>query len=221
MAMNAQHYGKLFEEDFKNSVPPNIWLYRIEDSSNSFSGGNASRFTSTSRYDYLMYQPKYGYLYAIELKSTQSTSITMCDYPLSLEYENTVKKLDDFRNEIKSKKKLSAQEKTNNKEYITILKGDCKVLKTKCKASSIKYHQINNLLSDDRMGLKSIFLFDFRKNNTTYCMEIKKFDNFWKSTNKKSINESDILEYGGFIVPKKQIGKSSRWEYDLEKILLL
>ena len=77
------------------------------------------------------------------------------------------------------------------------------------KAHSIKWHQISNLEQDQSFGLVCAFLMQFRKTGKTYCLPIDNFMRFWTTTPKKSINEKDIIEYGGFEVPAKKKKVSS------------
>lgn len=64
--MAASNPGKRFEEDFRNSVPPDVYCYRLKDA-----GGWASskelRFTPSNDYDHLLY--KAPVLFTLELKS--------------------------------------------------------------------------------------------------------------------------------------------------------
>lgn len=65
--------GKIFEDDFKKSVPDNIWLKRLNDNAGSFSGGGQLRFATQNECDYLMYDNISKTLYALELKSTKGS----------------------------------------------------------------------------------------------------------------------------------------------------
>lgn len=64
--MAASNPGKRFEDDFRNSVPPGVYCYRLRDA-----GGWASakelRFTPSNDYDHLLY--KKPLLFTLELKS--------------------------------------------------------------------------------------------------------------------------------------------------------
>ena len=66
--------GKLFEEDFKKSVPDNIYYYRLKDASSSWSNDGTSRFTPKNPFDSILY--KYPIMFQIELKSTKGSSIS-------------------------------------------------------------------------------------------------------------------------------------------------
>jgi recombination protein U len=69
--------GKVFENNFKKSVPENIYYMRMKDSPSSFSqqNGGVVRFTSNNPYDNFMFY-KY-HFFPFELKSTQSTSFSI------------------------------------------------------------------------------------------------------------------------------------------------
>jgi len=78
--MNA---GKIFEKNVKDSVDEEkIYFYRLRDSPSSFNindknknNKNPVRFSPSNDYDFILFQD--GHFFAIELKSTQSTSISI------------------------------------------------------------------------------------------------------------------------------------------------
>lgn len=72
-----QNEGKKFENDIKQSVPDNCWIYRLRDNASSFSGGNNTRFTSSNICDYIMMDDNTRTMYLLELKSTKSTSMPL------------------------------------------------------------------------------------------------------------------------------------------------
>lgn len=69
----------------------------------------------------------------------------------------------------------------------------------------IKIHQIKSLSDNNKYNyVEGVFLFNFRdqendiiKNEKIYLMNISDFLQFLCDTQKKSINEKDILDYGG------------------------
>lgn len=72
----AKNEGKKFEEDFKNSMPEDVYFYRLRDSASAFGQNNSNskvRFTPKNDYDCLMY--KFPYFFPVELKSTKQSSI--------------------------------------------------------------------------------------------------------------------------------------------------
>ena len=49
---NKRNEGKLFEDDFKSSVPDTCWFYRFKDNAASFAEGSKTRFTSHNICDF-------------------------------------------------------------------------------------------------------------------------------------------------------------------------
>jgi len=78
--------GKKFENNFKNSVPDNIFYYRFRDGTSSWDKSENTRFQAKNICDCMMYDGQY--LYLLELKSHKGKSI-----PLSAIRENQVKDL--------------------------------------------------------------------------------------------------------------------------------
>lgn len=69
--------GKVFENAIKNSIPSGIMYYRIPDPMESFSQVKTGlRFTLKNPCDILLFNPKTKTMYALELKSTQNTSLS-------------------------------------------------------------------------------------------------------------------------------------------------
>lgn len=65
--------GKRFEQNFKRSVPDNIFYYRFRDGSSSWGGNDKVRFQQTNICDCFMFDGDY--LYLLELKSTKGKSL--------------------------------------------------------------------------------------------------------------------------------------------------
>lgn len=66
--------GKVFEENWKKSVPKNIWIYRPPDAAQSFNQSSNLRFSQKSSCDYMMFD---GYhFFCLELKSVAGKSIS-------------------------------------------------------------------------------------------------------------------------------------------------
>ena len=87
--------GKVFESDFKKSVPPNIYYYRLRDGTASWSGGE-TRFQATNDYDCSLFDGDV--LVTCELKSVKGKSI-----PFSNIKKNQIdglRKACEFRNVI-------------------------------------------------------------------------------------------------------------------------
>lgn len=62
--------GKVFENDFKASVPDYCLLQRLNDPPQSFSQGAGTRFSIKNPCDFLLFQTRSRILYCLELKST-------------------------------------------------------------------------------------------------------------------------------------------------------
>ena len=154
--------GKIFENEIKESIPSNIMYYRIKDPAQGFGQGATTRFSLHNQCDALLY--KYPNLIALELKSTQNTSI-----PFSLT--------------------------ENNK--------------------SIKACQIDGLCKFSLFhGISAGFLLNFRRTEHTYYLDIDDFLRFIVDTDKQSINEKDVIEYDGLLIPSKK--KRTRSTYSIE-----
>lgn len=89
------------------------------------------------------------------------------------------------------------------------------------KGKMIKLNQIVGLTEASKYeGIYAGFIFNFRsENNTnnTYWLNIKNFNKFLENTNKKSINEKDVIEYCGIFIDS-QI-KKVHYKYDIEELL--
>lgn len=68
--------GKVFEEQFKKSVPDYALLYRLPDAAQSFGRNNNLRFSRKNPFDYILWDSKKRILYALELKTVKGKSIT-------------------------------------------------------------------------------------------------------------------------------------------------
>lgn len=81
----------------------------------------------------------------------------------------------------------------------------------------IKEFQILSLRNMSTYGIIAGFIFNFRKSEHTYWLDIFGFDKFLCSTEKKSINEKDVVLCGGVLIP--QVKKRIRYTYDLLSVL--
>lgn len=134
--------GKIFEQDFKNSIPEDMYYLRIHDSPQSFNQTNTLRFSPKNPFDSLLYI--YPFLFLLELKSTIGTSFSFDG-----------------------------------------------------KTPMIKKHQIEELTKASKYkGIIAGFVFHMSKYQKTYFLPIDKFNEFKNSTDKKSINQQDILNHG-------------------------
>lgn len=71
----SKNVGKIFEQNWKKSIPDNIFYYRPPDAAQSFNTNNQNlRFSAKSPCDYFMFDGEF--LYTIELKSVGTKSIS-------------------------------------------------------------------------------------------------------------------------------------------------
>jgi penicillin-binding protein-related factor A (putative recombinase) len=88
----------------------------------------------------------------------------------------------------------------------------------------IKAHQVTGLMKCGQYdGCYAGFLFNFRhherkagKRDKTYYISIHDFYKFLDDTDKKSINEADIIEYGGIEVQDRLV--STRFRYNIGRL---
>jgi recombination protein U len=80
--------GKSFEQDFKKSVPEDVFYYRFRDGTSSWDKGEMTRFQQTNICDCMMYDGNN--LYLLELKSHKGRSI-----PFTCVSEHQVKDLSE------------------------------------------------------------------------------------------------------------------------------
>jgi len=86
------------------------------------------------------------------------------------------------------------------------------------KGKDIKLNQIQGLTHASQYpDSYSGFLLNFRSVEHTYWLDIRRFNEFNNVTDKKSINEKDVIEYGGLLVPQKL--KKVRYKYDIDKMI--
>ena len=65
--------GKKFEQDFRKSIPENIWYYRLRDSPASFGQGTQTRFATSNICDCILFGNST--LFLCELKSHKGKSL--------------------------------------------------------------------------------------------------------------------------------------------------
>lgn len=156
-----------------------------------------------------MWNTQSGQLYGFELKSTCSSSIPFSDHAAEQDYLDTLNKLKEYK----------AQDQKNKRtvQLVKRMESIVKQKKRKLSEPSIKWHQIRNLQADSQKGLICGFLFQFRTSNITYFLPIQNFMKFWLLTDKKSINEKDIVGNGGIVIPFAQ--KRVRHTYDISYLV--
>ena len=75
MGILKMNEGKRFEQNFKKSLPADVYCLRLTDSSPAGFGDNENmRFSIQSPFDFILY--KNGKMFALELKSTKGKSIS-------------------------------------------------------------------------------------------------------------------------------------------------
>lgn len=82
--------GKIFEEEFKNSIPSWCWYYRLKDGTAAYGGNDKVRFQAKNICDCFVVGLDFTYL--LELKSTNLKSL-----PFSNIKENQLKGLSEIR----------------------------------------------------------------------------------------------------------------------------
>lgn len=85
-----QNAGKVFESQFKKSIPDNVLLIRLNDSAQSFQKSNLARFTPKNPCDFIAFDTSNRILYAIECKSTKYKSIAFEDVESSVEQNKMI-----------------------------------------------------------------------------------------------------------------------------------
>lgn len=68
--------GKVFEDNFKKSMPDYALLYRLPDAAQSFGKSSNLRFSNKNPFDFILFDSKWKILYALELKSVKGKSIS-------------------------------------------------------------------------------------------------------------------------------------------------
>lgn len=204
--------GKRFEEDFKASFSSHIWTYRPTDSG----GGMMVRFTHESLCDLMAYNTKTKNFILLELKSTLGTSVSVRPYEQCMEYERIKKEFEDWNSG------LTTQTRRPLKEKIKEKKKEIKELYKGTNSTMIKYHQIKNLLEvKEKYGIETYIAITFFRTTNTYAIPVDSFvDNFWKVTDKKSINEKDLERLTeasqAHKIPQNYIRKTMKSEYDVD-----
>lgn len=203
--------GKRFEEDIKASFSNEIWAYRPPDTG----GGMMARFTQESICDLIAYNVKTKNLILLELKSTLGTSVGVRPYKEYLEYKEMKEDLEDWL------AKLTKQDRKEMKEEIKERKSEVKELYKKLNGAMIKYHQIRELLdAKNDYDIDTFLVITFFKTTGTYAIPIQEFVEFWKNSDKCSINEKDLgdlIEEGrAYSVKQEYIRKTMKSRYDID-----
>lgn len=75
----AKNVGKIFEDSFKQSIPDNILLIRLNDSPQAFKKNKLTRFTPKNPFDFVCFNADTRTLFCLELKSTSNKYMTFED----------------------------------------------------------------------------------------------------------------------------------------------
>lgn len=98
----SKNIGKIFEENFKKSIPFNVWTYRPPDAAQSFDMSSKLRFSSHSPCDYMIFNGTT--LFFLELKTFEgscSFERTKNDKGIIHYYQvDTLKKYSKYHNTI-------------------------------------------------------------------------------------------------------------------------
>lgn len=70
-----KNVGKIFEEDFKKSIPSYCMVHRLKDTAQSYNRNVNTRFTWNNPCDFFIFSSQSHNLYAIECKSTKYKSM--------------------------------------------------------------------------------------------------------------------------------------------------
>lgn len=87
----------------------------------------------------------------------------------------------------------------------------------------IKLHQINSLITHDSYeNVNGCFVLNFRKeeglgDESTYILSIKDFSDFLVMETKSSINEQDVVRYGGILCNQQR--KRKYFTYEVKDLL--
>lgn len=72
-----KNMGKIFEQDFKNSVPDYCYLHRLKDTAQSYNNNRRTKFTWQNPCDFFLFSSKSHLFFAIECKSTKYKSMAV------------------------------------------------------------------------------------------------------------------------------------------------
>ena len=110
----------------------------------------------------------------------------------------------------------SLELKSSSQKYLTY--HTCKEDEKKKKSANIKWHQIEGLTeASEYDNCTAGFMFNFKLDNgeqLLYFMNIKDFNRYRLSTNKKSLNILDISLNGGVKISGEKLIKNYRWNLD-------
>lgn len=106
--------------------------------------------------------------------------------------------------------------KSVSQKYLTF--HTCKKDEEDGKSANIQWHQIDGLTkASEYDNCLAGFMFNFRLDNgeqLLYFMNIRDFNKFLKSTNKRSLNIIDVSLNGGVKINGEKLRKNYKWNLD-------
>ena len=162
-----QNAGKLFEKDFKESVPDTCWIYRLRDNASSFANGDNTRFTSSNICDFILFDDNSKNLFLLECKSTKSTSI-----PLTMLRENQIKGLlDANKHNLIAGLLLNFRNENNDTFFISIDRFIEMINKLGKKSLNVKDLENNNAVKIDNHKKRTRYKYDIYKLMGDLCSD--------------------------------------------------
>lgn len=101
MIIIVKNIGKVFEQNFKNSIPNDVLIYRPPDAAQSFDMSSKLRFSQHSPCDFMAFSGKRNTFWTLELKSFEGS----CSFERSKEDKGII-----HHYQVESLKKFSAYE---------------------------------------------------------------------------------------------------------------
>lgn len=166
MSFIAKNIGKVFEQNFKNSCPEDVLIYRPPDAAGSFNMNAGLRFSQHSPCDFMIFDGKLNTLWTLELKTFEGS----CSFERTKNDKGII-----HYYQIESLKKFSAYKnvcsgfvldfrKTGNTYFLMINEWD-KLINSISKKSfnendMLKY---SNPISIDKKKLKVNYRYDIEK----------------------------------------------------------
>lgn len=160
--------GKKFEEDFKKSIPNDVYYERLKDSTGAwFNQDNENvRFTSKQPYDAFIF--KSPFLFTLELKSTISTSFSFTGKSPNIKDHqiNSLLKSHEYENIISG---FIFNFRRNNDTYFLRINNflNFKNNTTKCSLN------LNDIIINDGVKIQARLL------RTRYRYDVKHFVNYY------------------------------------------
>ena len=133
-----------------------------------------------------------------------------------MEYEKIKKDFDEWNT------KQTAETRKPIKDEIKKQKKQIKELYKATNQAMIKYHQLRDLLEiKEDYNIESYLVLTFFKTVNTYAVSITNFiEDFWKVTDKKSINEKDLNKLieanKAYKVPQEYIRRTMNSFYEVD-----